>query len=75
MKLNKQRNEYLQDYLRRTYASYLQEAIRAEIGNDAYMKNIKEIREKCFKRAEWMLETSEHHVEELLGEFYEEKVV
>jgi DNA-binding transcriptional MocR family regulator len=75
MKLNKQRNEYLQDYLVRTYASYLQEALRAEIGNDEYMKNIKSIREKCAEKAEWMMETAEHHVDEALGEFYEGKAV
>ena len=75
MKLNKLRNEYLLDYLRRSYDAYLLEAVRAEIGESEYLKHLEFIRTRCTEATDFMLGTSEFHLNEILGEFYESKVV
>jgi hypothetical protein len=75
MKLNNQRNEYLLEYLKRSYDAYLLEAVRAEIGEAEYLKHLEFIRTRCTEATEFMLGTTEHHLDEILGEFYESKVV
>lgn len=75
MKLNKLRNEYLLKYLERAYDAYLLEAVRAEIGEKEYLKNLEFIRTRCAEATDFMIETTEHHLDEILGEFYESKVV
>lgn len=75
MKLNKQRNQYLLEYLQRAYDAYLLEAVRAEIGEPEYLKNLPFIREKVAEKVEWIMGTTEHYLEEVLGELNESKAV
>lgn len=73
MTLNKQIMEHKIFYLKASYKSVLEQLICEEIGMDEFMKNVKEIQKMCDEACEWMIETTEHHAEEILGELYEGK--